>query len=402
MTDTSHLPLDGVTVVDFSRHLPGPWCTQYLADLGASVIKVEHLGVGDPSRFNPPRYARDSVYFHSVNAGKRSIAIDLGRPEAEAVKRRLLETADIIVETLRPGGAAKLGVGFEHARAANPKVVYCSISGFGRTGPYANAPGHDLAIQSVTGLLGGTFVPGEAPRNPPFHAADYAGATNAVIGVLAAYTRMLRTGVGGFVDISMYESLMSMLDIKLSSAMGRLAETGDLREIEVWGSNPRYRSYATKDGKAVTVGLLEASIWSKFCRAVDRPDLISENETLEDRLTSHGEHTERYREALTSFCASRTRDEIVEAMQRLGIPITPVLDQDEALVSDIAMERGVVDIVSDPVEGRIVHLVNPLHHSGMVKPRHAGPALGEHTHEVLAELQFATDDIAALAQGGVI
>ena len=257
-------------------------------------------------------------------------------------------------------------------------------------------------IQSVTGLLGGTFNPGEDPRNPPFHAADYAGASTAVIGVLAAYTRMLRTGEGGFVDISMYESLMSMLDIKLSSAMGRLAGTPDTREIEVWGTNPRYRSYATKDGKAVTVGLLEASIWKKFCDAIGRPDLITHDETPEDRLTSHGAHTARYREALTHFCASQTRDEIIARMQALGIPITPVYDQDEALVSDIAVERGVVDIIEDDVEGRIVHLANPLRHSHMVKPRTVGPALGADTDSVLSDLGFSADERKAFADKGVI
>lgn len=160
------LPLEGATVLDLSRHLPGPWCTQYLADFGATVIKVEHLSVGDPSRYNPPRYKRDSVYFHAVNSGKRSMSIDLSRAGSEEVKQRLLKRADIAVESFRPGGAEKLGVGYEQAKALNPKVIYCSISGFGQTGPYAHAPGHDLAIQSLTACWAD---PSHPDRLPPTH-----------------------------------------------------------------------------------------------------------------------------------------------------------------------------------------------------------------------------------------
>lgn len=405
MTDTpspDDLPLSGATVLDFSRHLPGPWCTQYLADLGAAVIKVEHRGQGDPSRHNPPLYVRDGVYFHSVNSGKRSLAIDLGRPEAAAAVRRLLGSADIVVESFRPGGAAKLGVGYEQARAINPKVIYCSISGFGRDGPYARSPGHDLAIQSLTGLLGGSFEPGTAPANPPFHAADYAGGASAVSGILAAYIRMLRTGRGALLDISMYDAVMSMLDIRLSSALGRAAGVADQREIEVWGSNPRYRCYATADGKAVTVGLLESTIWAKFCAAIGRPDLVSAEESLSDRLTSHGEKGARYLAALTDYCGAHTRDEIVEVMRALGIPITPVLDPDEAIVSDIAASRGIVSRAPDPVEGEVMHLANALQHSGLVRERTSGPALGEHTSEILGEIGLDAAAIEDLARAGVI
>jgi len=390
------LPFHGVKVLDMSRHLPGPWCAQYLGDLGAEVIKVEHIGVGDPSRYNPPLYVRDSVYFHSVNSAKRSMAIDLASPEVNSVKERLLQWSDIVVESFRPRGASKLGVGYEQAVIANPRVVYCSISGFGQTGPYAYSPGHDLAIQSLTGLLGGSFVPGDFPRNPSFHAADYAGGATAVIAILAAYVRMLRSGKGALLDISMYDSVMSMLEIRLSGALGRAANLADKREIEVWGGNPRYRCYATGDGKAVTVGLLEPKVWAKFCQHIGREDLISENETLGDRLTSHNENGERYRSAIASYCLTMTRDEIAEEMRNHGIPITPVLDPDEAVSSDIATSRSIVSHVSDDIEGDILHLANPLQHSGLVRSRSGGPAIGAHTQEILSELGFDEQQIAKM------
>lgn len=396
------LPFHGVKVLDMSRHLPGPWCTQFLGDLGADVIKVEHVGIGDPSRYNPPIYARDSVYFHSVNSAKRSIAIDLASPAAQAVKERLFQRADIVVESFRPGGATKLGVGYEQAAAANPRIIYCSISGFGQTGPYAHSPGHDLAIQSLTGLLGGSFQPGDFPRNPPFHAADYAGGATAVMAILAAYVRMLRSGKGALIDVSMYDSVMSMLDIRLSGALGRAADLADKREIEVWGSNPRYRCYATGDGKAVTVGLLEPKVWAKFCRHIGREDLISEKETLEDRLTSHSENGERYRSVIARYCLSKSRDEIAREMRDHGIPITPVLDPDEAVSSDIATSRSIVSRVRDTVEGDILHLANPLQHSGLVRSRSSGPALGAQTQEILSELGFDERQIVEMKSVGAI
>ena len=394
------LPFEGFKVLDLSRHLPGPWCTQYLGDMGAEVIKVEHLGVGDPSRFNPPLYNRDSVYFHAVNSGKRSIALDLGHPLAAPVKERLLKEADIIVESLRPGGAAKLGVGYEQARALNPAVIYCSISGFGQAGPYVHSAGHDLAIQSLTGLLGA--APGSHPANPPFHAADYAGGATAVIGILAATITRLKTGQGMLVDLSMYDAVMSMLEIRLSGALGRAAGVADKREIEVWGTNPRYRCYATGDGKAVTVGLLETKVWTLFCRHIGREDLILAEESQSDRLSSHGAAGERYRDAVATYCLSKPRDAIVAEMRAKSIPITPVLDPDEAVASDIAASRHIIERIIDPVEGEVIHLANPLQHSGLTRPRRSGPALGGHTEEILRELGFDADAIGMLRQGRVI
>lgn len=400
---TQSLPLEGLRVLDFSRHLPGPWCGQMLSDLGAEVIKIEHKGIGDPSRFNPPRYRRDSVYFHAVNSGKRSIMMDLSKPEAAEVARRLLATADIVVESFRTGGADALGVGYEGARAQNPGVVYCSISGFGRTGTHARSPGHDLAIQSLTGLLDMAHEPGKAVPNPPFHAADYAGGAMAVVGILAALQRRNRTGEGCYIDLSMYDSLMGMLEIALAGAMGRLAGAPDQRTLDVWGANPRYRTYPTGDGKAVTVCLLEAKLWAEFCRIIGRPELVHRDETLADRLTAHADRSELYREAVAAYCLSKSRDEIVAEMAAHHIPITPVLTPDEALASELARSRRIFEgPEADEVEGAIVHLNNPLQHAGLTRPRSRGPGAGEHTDDILSELGFASADIARLRAAGAV
>lgn len=397
------LPLEGIRVLDLSRHLPGPWCSQFLGDLGADVVKVEQRGVGDPSRHNPPRYREDTVYFHSVNGGKRSLSLDLGHSQAAEIKRRLLARADVVVENFNTGGADRLGVGYEDARRANPGVIYCSISGFGRTGPFNQAAGHDLAIQSLTGMLGARTAGEASPPNPPFHAANYSGAAVSVIGILAALQRRHTTGEGCYLDLAMYDSLMSMLDLALVSAMGRRAGTPDTRTMDVWGSNPRYRTYPTRDGKAVAVCLLEAKLWRTFCEAQGRPDLVHGEESLEDRLTAHADRAAAYGRLITEYCRTRSRDEIVAEAKRLRLPITPVLTPDEGLVSDVAVARGaILGPREDDVEGRVVQLRNPLRHSGLVRERRGGPRLGADTEAVLEELGFTQAECDAFRAAAVL
>lgn len=190
------LPLDGIRIADFSRLLPGPWCTQMLADLGAEVIKVEHPD-GDPSRHNPPLYSAESVYFCSVNGGKTSLALDLSTPEGRLAAHALIANADVLVESYGRGGAEKLDVHWDRARALNPRLVYCSITGFGQTGTLAPIAGHDLAIQAATGLLSLADMPA-----PAFQAADYAAATMAVIAIMGALRNRDRDGQGAYLDVA--------------------------------------------------------------------------------------------------------------------------------------------------------------------------------------------------------
>ena len=170
------LPLAGVQVADFSRLLPGPWCAQFLSDLGASVIKVEVPGTGDMSRHNPPLFDDTSVYFNSVNGGKRGIALNMAKQEGREIAHRLIKQSDVIIESFRPGVARKLGIDYPTASVVNPRAVYCSISGFGQDGPLAHISGHDLAIQSLAGFMTLGTPDGEVPQVPGFQAADYAAA----------------------------------------------------------------------------------------------------------------------------------------------------------------------------------------------------------------------------------
>lgn len=380
------LALEGVRVVDFSRLLPGPWCTQLLGDLGADVVKVEQTGLGDYSRYNPPTYAEQGVYFTSVNRNKRSIELDLTIDGDREVARALCRRADVIVESFRPGVTAKLEIDYATVARTNPGVVYCSITGFGGDGPLAEVPGHDLSIQGMTGAMGKHLRPGEAPVNPGFQAGDYSGAGFAAISILAAHTRRLRTGQGAFLEVPLYDSMMCWSNVSLSGAMARLAGHSGQPEMEPWGANSRYATYPTRDGKAVTACMLEARTWHRFCEFVGRPDLIAD-EDWADRHSDHGDRAEAYRALLAEVCLAEDRDALTARMMAAGIPICPVYTADEALTSREAEARGLVRFVEVRGEGRLPQLVDPLARAGLTDPgRRPAPRLGEHGEEIRAEI----------------
>lgn len=381
-------PLQGVRVVDFSRMLPGPWCTQMLADLGAEVIKIEQPLVGDLGRHNAPNFRKESVYFNTVNLNKQSIALDLSLDDHKRIVKQLLETADVVVESFRTGVVRRLGIDYETLKKTNPSVIYCSITGFGQSGPFAKIPGHDLVIQSTTGSMGvamGTDT--EPPANPYFQAADYAAATYAVIGILAALLRRRSDSEGAYLDISMFDALLSMSNVMSNAALARMAGFTDVPQMELWGRNPRYRTYRTKDAKAVAVSLLEAHIWRHFCELIGREDLIDPNETAKDRHSHHGERAVLYQEAIAALCQSYDRDELVKWMLENDVPITPVYSPDEAVSSEHATHRLAIEWIDHPVEGRIPVLANPLARSGLTTGvRRPAPALDADREAIVAGL----------------
>ena len=397
------LPLAGLRVVDFSRLLPGPWASQMLAEFGAEVIKVEPPNGGDPSRANHPRFRKHSVYFNIVNGSKKSLLLDLSKPEGREVAKRLVQRADVVFESYRPGVAKKLGVDYRAANAVNPRVIYCSISGFGQSGPLAKIAGHDLVIQAMTGLMGRSLEQVDPPTVPGFQAADLAGALMAVIAVFAAVAQRAQTGRGCEIDLAMFDALLGMCPIPLTSALARIAGFEGEPAQEVFGKNPRYATYSTKDGKPVAVSLLEAKAWKEFCESIGRPDLIAHDETPADRLTAHGARGERYREALTQYCAGRTLAEIEADAERTGIAILPIYTPDEALRHPQVAARGNVAFVEHPLEGRIPHFVNPLARAGLSRARHdPAPDLGEHSEEIRAGIGYSADESARLRAEGVI
>lgn len=390
------LPLSGTRVVDFSNLMPLAWCSQVLGDFGADVIKVERPGSGDPGRHGEPTYRNSTVYFHTTGRNKRSLALDLGSVGGREVAHRLIESADIVLENHRPGMAERFGIDYASAKQINPAVVYCTLTPFGRTGPLAEVPGHDLAIQAMAGLLHGDYSGGR--NSPNFIAADYAGAAMATIAIMGAVLRKRATGEGAFLDVAMYDSLMSMSSLFHAGALARLAGKPQSRDIPIWGGNPRYGIYPTKDGKAVAVTLLEPKGWADFCRVAGREDLIRADESQAERLSSHGTFGGGYREAIATFCGTNTQADVVARLNAAGVPVCAVLTPDESLVSDATKSRGVIQYVTDPAEGRVPRINSPFAASGIVDmDRRPPPALDADRAAVLADIGFDTQDTQRLA-----
>lgn len=400
---TKKLPLEGVRVADFSRLLPGPWCGQFLSDLGATVVKVEMPETGDMSRHNPPKFGDTSVYFNSVNGGKMGIALDLSMPEGQEIAHRLIEESDVVLESFRSGVAKKLGIDYASAHSLNERIIYCSITGFGQTGPLSHISGHDLVIQSLAGFMSLGTREGEIPQVPGFLAADYSSAAVACIGILSGIIDREKTGKGCNIDLSMFDSLFSMCNIALTGAMARANGSGDDTEMEAWGGNPRYATYATRDGKFVAVALLEHRLWQSFCDVIDRSDLVDGVESPDARHSNHGERAGTYKEAIESYCLSKNRDEIAEQMARHGVPICPIYTPDEALASDLVCGRGLAESVDHPEHGCLPQIANPLAGSGLVRTqRNHAPGLGADARSVLRDLGFEDIDVKRFIDAGVI
>ncbi len=396
-------PLGGLLVLDLTRLLPGPWCSMVLADFGADVLKVEQPEIGDYSRWAPPRYRTESVYFQSVNRNKRSLALDLTKPAGREVLLDLVRRADVVLESFRPGVADRLGIGYRALSDVNPELVYCAVTGFGQTGPYRDFAGHDINIAGMTGLVARGAADGAMPPMPGLQMADFAAASIACIGVLLALWQCRRTGRGQYVDVAMFDSLVSWLPIAATSALARLAGgTGEPR-LEAWGGNPRYAIYRTADDKYLSVSLLERKFWEGFCRHVGRPDLIDPNEDVADRITDHGARGRTYAAFMRELFLTKPRDAWVSELQAADIPCCPVYTIEEALADPHLAARGMLGWLEHPAEGRIPQIASPIHLSnGGPRLERTAPSLGEHTDEVLRWLGHGADAIERLRREGVV
>ncbi|GJD53104.1 Acetyl-CoA:oxalate CoA-transferase [Methylobacterium crusticola] len=258
-------PLDGILVLDFSTLLPGPMATLMLAEAGAEVVKIERPGSGDEMRRYDPAWGRDSINFALLNRGKKSLALDLKDPAARTRLRPLLERADVIVEQFRPGVMARLGLDYAQVRTLNPRVIYCSVTGYGQTGPKADVAAHDLNYIAETGLLSLSLGDPARPVVPPALIADIAGgAYPAVINVLLALQERARTGRGRHLDVAMTDNLFPFLYWALGNGQAAGAWPGNGTDL-VTGGTPRYHLYPTRDGRVVAAAPIEQKFWDAFC-----------------------------------------------------------------------------------------------------------------------------------------
>jgi alpha-methylacyl-CoA racemase len=385
-------PLAGIRVLDLSRLLPGPYATLVLADLGADVVKVEDPRGGDYVRWMGPLAGEQSGFFHALNRNKRSLALDVRRPEGAGALRRLVRRADVVVESYRPGVMDRLGLGYEALRAENPRIVLCSISGYGQDGPYRLRAGHDIDYCAVAGVLA-LNGPEERPLPLGVQVADVAGGSwPAVAGILAALVRRAATGEGAHVDVSMTEGALAMLAMQLGGADARKAPLSRAREM-LNGGAACYDVYRTKDGRFVALGALEPKFFAAFCAGVGRPDLA------ERQYDDGGKGP---RADLEAIFASRTRDEWEAFGAAHDACVAPVLEGDEPSRDPQLVARRAFVRVESPWEGRVLEgVATPVRLAGVEAPLRPAPRLGEDTDAVLAEGGFAPDEIASLRGAGI-
>jgi crotonobetainyl-CoA:carnitine CoA-transferase CaiB-like acyl-CoA transferase len=374
-------PLDGVRVLDLTRLLPGPVCTLHLADLGADVIKIEDPEAGDYARGMDARPGEMSVFYRMVNRSKRSVCLDLKQAEDRGIFLALCREAHVLAEGFRPGVTARLGIDYAAVRAANPAIVYCSITGYGQAGPYAQRAGHDINYLSLAGVLDQAGTAGGPPALSNLQVADLlGGAQTAAIGILAALLDARSTGQGRHVDVAMCEATLAhnVFALHALQTHGRTLPRGtDL----LTGGYPCYRVYATRDGRHVAVGALEEKFWRSFCDAMGRPDWIPLQFATGDAGAALGA------EVAAAF-ARESQAHWVRVFGAIDCCVTPVLSLEEALADEHLCRRGVALTSADG----LVQYAPPFRLSddefAVSRP---APRLGEHTQSVLREFGLARE-----------
>lgn len=375
--------LDGLRVVDMSRHLPGPLCTMMLGDLGADVIKVELGPRGDPMRWRRG-VNQANVGFALVNRNKRSVALNLARADAREVLGRLAASADVFVESFRPGVAASMGVAYEQLRDSSPRLIYCSLTGYGQTGPDRHKPGHDLNFLAQSGILGATRDGQGRPVLPGAAVADVGGgAMAATVAILAALAFRARSGLGQHLDVSILDALLPMMYFRWAAHVN-----GDSAPLHT-GAYACYNVYRTADGRYIAIGMVEEKFWEAFCERIGRPEWCG----LQTVLGAQ----ERLRDELQAIIKQRTREEWVEAMRDLDVCFSPVLEFEEMLDDPHLRSRGTVVDAEDEQGFRVVAPGFPFQLSRTPAAiRRSAPKLGAHTREVLLELGYGVPDIDAV------
>jgi alpha-methylacyl-CoA racemase len=379
--------LDGIRVLDLSRLLPGPFLTMVLADMGADVVKVEDPRVGDYLRALPPAKGGMAGRFLAVNRGKRSLALDLKAPAQRDAFLKMVERADVVVESFRPGVMDKLGIGYATLAANNPKIVVCSISGYGQTGPYVHRAGHDLNYIALGGVLAmGGGVRGGAPGMPGVQIADLAGgALWGATAILGALVGRHRTGTGAHLDISMTEGAMALLAAELGNLDCGVHPTRGSEVLN--GANACYGVYRTKDDRYLSVGALEPKFWIALNQAVGRPPNVAE-------IIGKPAEQAKVREELQAIFLTRTAAEWHAHLAAHDCCVEIVIEPDELSTHPLHEARGMFFTVDggDGI-GPLQQIRTPVGTPDKPLPP---PRLGQHSKEVLAEYGFSTDEIAAL------
>jgi crotonobetainyl-CoA:carnitine CoA-transferase CaiB-like acyl-CoA transferase len=404
-------PLTGIRVLDLSRVLAGPWAGQNLADLGAEVIKIERPKVGDDSRaFGPPwvrdaqgRDTKDSAYFTSANRGKKSVTVNLQQPEGQALVRELAAKSDVLLENYKYGDLARYGLGYEDLRKINPRLIYCSVTGFGHTGPYKERPGYDFMIQGMGGMMSVTGepdgVPGGGPQRAGVPIADIITGMYASIAICAALAHRAQSGQGQHLDLALLDSQIALLAYQNTNyfATGKPPRRiGNLHPNIV-----PYQPFSAADGEVI-LACGNDNLYRKFCEAAGCAGLASD-----PRFETNGKRVENRVELtrlLGEIFRKRSKKDWVELLDAAGVPNGPINDIAQVFAEPQVKARGVRIEVEHPVAGRLPMVASPMRFSGTpLEHKRPPPLLGAHTEEVLRELLGkGAGELARLRASGVI
>lgn len=376
--------LDGIRIVDLSIQIPGPYGSMILGDLGAEVIKVEQPGVGDFARLLPS-------LFNGINRNKKSMIVDLKSPQGRAIVHKLAEDADVVLEGFRPGVVQKLGIDYAILKRINPRIIYCSITGYGQDGPYKNISGHDLNYQGISGLLSLTEHLQANADLSGIPLADIAGGMFAAISILTALINRGKTGRGQYIDVSMAAGVFSWVS---TSLLAGFREMNDGESLYI----PHYGIFKTKDENFITLGIIhEDHFWQNLCTVIDlgaMKDLdLMERVARRDEIVS----------TLQAVFLTKTREEWIALLNKADVPCSPVLTIEESLADPQIQHRKMVFELEHPAEGRIKQRAFPARFSDMPLKQDVPPPLyGQHTDEILLGLGYTEDDIKKLREEKVI
>ncbi|HSE96012.1 MAG TPA: CaiB/BaiF CoA-transferase family protein [Methylomirabilota bacterium] len=388
----------GVRILDLSRLLPGAYCSLLFADLGAEVIKVEEPGRGDYARSSRPHWGDSGIgaYFLLLNRNKKSLSLDLKAEAGKAVFRRLVETADVLLESFRPGVMDRLGLGWTTLTAINPRLVYCAISGYGQDGPYRDLVGHDVNYLGYAGALAVTGPRDGAPLVPGVQVADLGGgALPAAFAIAAALYHRRESGRGQFLDVSMTDGVVSWMAAYLGPWFGS-GHRPARGEERVNGGWPCYGVYEAADGRYLTLGALEPKFWANLCRVIGREDLVPLQH-------AQGVERDRVEAVLRAVFRTRARDEWLGLLQATDVCAGPVLELDEVTRDRHLRARGVFAEVTHPTIGPMPQVAFPVRMSATPgRIERAAPDLGADSDAILASLGYSAPAIAALRKDGVV
>ena len=391
-------PLENIKVVDLTRTLAGPFCTQNLADMGADVVKIEEPNDGDETRKWPPIWNGESTQFLSFNRNKRSLSVNLKSDEGLAIVKKLAAGADIMIESFRAGALARFGLGYDDIKAVNPDIIYCTISGYGRTGPMASKPGYDLIIQAYSGLMHLTGEPDGAPQRVGFSLVDLFTGMLAFGSIVTALYHRDQTGEGQLIDAALLDGQVAAMSYHATGYIGTGVEPHRLGSGHP--SLVPYQSFPASDGYFI-LGVANPNLWERFCHAIGHPELKDDPKfaTNPDRVAHRAEMID----LLNGIFATNTVAHWVKVIDDAGVPVGPINKTSDVVADAQVKARDMFLPIDHPNVPDLRVPNSPIKLQGTpARLRRPPPLLGQHNDEVLAELGYAADAIAVLKNAGVI